>query len=83
MKRLIIAVLLLLALCGCESGKDISPHYPRIEYLNSSYNFDPFNREITVDDGFVLDEGHSFDFIQTENGYDVVLHFVKEDTDVH
>ena len=77
MKRLIIAVLSLLALCGCEGGKDISPHYPRIEYLNSSYNFDPFNREITVKDGFVLSEGHSFDIVETEIGYDLVLHFVR------
>lgn len=83
MKRLIITILLLLALCGCESGKDISPHYPRIEYRNSSYEFDPFNRGINVDDGFVLNEGHSYDEIETEDGYDLVLHFVKEDTDVH
>lgn len=52
--------------------------YPRIEYRNSPYNFDMYNREIEVQDGYVLDEGHSYDTVETEDGYDVILHFVKK-----
>lgn len=50
---------------------------PRIEYRNSSYNFDPYNREIPIESGYVLDEAHSYDVVETEDGYDIVLHFVK------
>lgn len=78
MKR--FAILLLLCtvfLSGCGHGRDIKPTYPRVEYRNSSYNFDPYNREIAVAAGYILDEGHSYDIVETDNGCDVVLHFVK------
>ena len=75
---LLLALLCLMILTGCEAGRSIDPIYPRIEYRNSSYNFDPYNREIPVEEGFVLDEGHSYDLQETENGYDIVLHFVMD-----
>lgn len=39
--------------------------WPRIIYQNTSYRFDEYNRTIVLDDGC----GHSYDIIETENGY--------------
>lgn len=70
-------VILLLTMTACSAGRDIGTTYPRVEYRNSSYNFDPYNREISIESGYVLDEAHSYDVVEIENGYDIVLHFVK------
>lgn len=72
-------IVMLLAMTACSAGRDISTTYPRVEYRNSSYNFDPYNREIPIESGYVLDEAHSYDVVETEDGYDIVLHFVKSD----
>ena len=63
-----ILVLFLLMLTG----------WPRIIYQNTSYRFDEYNRTIVLDDGYVLDGGHSYDIIETENGYDIIFHFIAE-----
>ena len=55
-----ILVLSLLMLTGCTEK------WPRIIYQNTSYRFDEYNRTI------VLDGGHSYDIIETENGYDII-----------
>lgn len=47
-------------------------------YRNSCYNFDSSNLEITIREGYMLDEGHSYDLAETEEGYDITFHFVKE-----
>nr|DAH67129.1 MAG TPA: foot protein [Caudoviricetes sp.] len=80
MRRFLIAffVVSLGLLSGCSAGRDIDAGYPRVEYRNSAYNFDPYNREIAVENGYVLDEGNSYERIDTETGYDIVLHFVKD-----
>lgn len=67
-----ILVLSLLMLTGCTEK------WPRIIYQNTSYRFDEYNRTIVLDDGYVLDGGHSYDIVETENGYDLILHFVEE-----
>lgn len=41
--------------------------WPRIIYQNTDYRFDEHNRTI------VLDDGHSYDIVETENGY----HFIE------
>lgn len=46
--------------------------WPRIIYQNTSYRFDEYNRTI------VLDGGHSYDIVETENGYDIIFHFIVE-----
>lgn len=78
-KQLFLPLLLtvLFSLTACSAGRDISTTYPRVEYRNSSYNFDPYNREIPIESGYVLDEAHSYDVVETEDGYDIILHFVK------
>ena len=52
--------------------------WPRIIYQNTSYRFDEYNRTIVLDDGYVLNGGHSYDIVETEDGYDLILHFVEE-----
>jgi hypothetical protein len=44
--------------------------WPRIIYQNTSYRFDEYNRTI------VLDDGHSYDIVETEDGYDLIFHFI-------
>lgn len=61
-----ILVLSLLMLTGCTEK------WPRIIYQNTSYRFDEYNRTI------VLDDGYSYDIVETENGYDLILHFITE-----
>lgn len=63
-----ILVLSLLMLTGCTEK------WPRIIYQNTSYRFDEYNRTIVLDDGYVLDGGHSYDIVETEN----ILHFITE-----
>lgn len=72
MKRfaIIIAALALLLLCGCEE----TSKYPYFEYRNSASNLDTLNRKVTVQSGYSLDEGHSYDIVETESGYDITFH---------
>lgn len=42
--------------------------WPRIIYQNTSYRFDEYNRTIVLDG----------DIVETENGYDLILHFITE-----
>lgn len=60
-----ILVLSLLMLTGCMEK------WPRIIYQNTSYRFDEYNRTI------VLDGGHSYDIVETEDGYDLIFHFIS------
>lgn len=66
-----ILVLSLLMLTGCTEK------WPRIIYQNTSYRFDEYNRTIVLDDGYVLDGGHSYDIVETEDGYDLIFHFIS------
>lgn len=74
---LVLCLVVLLGTTACSAGRDISQTYPRMEYRNSSYNFDPYNREVPIESGYVLDEAHSYDVVETDGGYDIVFHFVK------
>ena len=74
---LVLCLVVLLNATACSAGRDISPTYPLLMYRNSSYNLDPYNREILIENGYVLDEAHSYDVVETEDGYDIVFHFVK------
>lgn len=52
--------------------------WPRIVYQNTNYRFDEYNRTIVLDDGYVLNGGYSYDIVETEDGYDLILHFIVE-----
>lgn len=66
-----ILVLSLLMLTGCTSKGE---NWPRIVYQPTYWTFD--NRIIDIDDDYILDDGHSYDVVETENGYDLILHFI-------
>ena len=74
MKKMLCLALLVATsmLAGCDDGG-----YPFVEYHHASYNFDMNNRIIEIPDGYILDQGNSYKLIETENGYDLILHFVK------
>lgn len=63
----------LLMLTGCEGKRE---SWPRIVYQPTYWTFD--NRIIGIDDGYILDDGHSYDIVETEDGYDLILHFIVE-----
>lgn len=50
---------------------------PYIDYHNSYFRFDEKNERIEIVDGYVMDEGHSYEWVETPNGYDLIIHFVK------
>lgn len=77
-KRFCALFLLLMAVSLSACGTKIT--YPHVEYRNSTSNYDILNRTILLEEGYALDEGHAYDIIETESGYDLTLHFIK-DTD--
>lgn len=86
LKQILLVGIAAVALAGCEDehGRDshaATQSYPHIVYWNSGYRFDQYNRFFEVRDGYLLDEGRTFDIVETECGYDLVLHFVKEEQD--
>ena len=66
-----ILVLSLLMLTGCTEK------WPRIIYQNTSYRFDEHNRTIVLDDGYVLDGGHSYDIVETENYFPFYCRMIR------
>ena len=55
-------------LTGCMSKET----WPRIVYQPTYWTFD--NRIIDINDGYILDG----DVVETEDGYDLILHFIVE-----
>lgn len=80
MKKILVTILLalfvILTLSGCEY---ISPQYPCVQYSPSNYRYDRRARTIPLDDNSTLIDNHPYDIVETENGFDVILHFIKED----
>lgn len=71
---IILALFCVILLAACEATKIT---YPYIQYRKSSSDFDIKNRIILLDEGYYLDDGHPYDMVETESGYDLVLHFTK------
>ena len=73
MKKLIILIFasLLLLLTGCTSV-----NFPRLAYQPTIWRMD--NDYIPLQEGYTLNDGYRYDIIETEDGYDLVLHFVEE-----
>lgn len=80
-KRLIAVILvLMLLLCGCEVDPDERDEgYPKIDYRNSQWENDRQNMYIPIPDGYVLNHGHAYEIVETEDGYDIILHMIKEE----
>lgn len=81
MKRLIILVIAIsFILCGCEVPNDERGNgYPKVEYQNSQWEYDSKDMYIPVPEGYELNQGHAYEIIETADGYDIVLHFIKEE----
>lgn len=75
MKRVVVLLIVVLMLSGCTQN----PRCPYIEYWETDYRYNSHNRHIKIRDGYVLDQGYSYDEVETDNGYDLVLHFVMEE----
>lgn len=80
MKRItlftIIIILLVGILTGCSSNKEDG--HPYIRYQHCIFTYCTYNQNIEIPDGYILNQGHSYDVVKTEGGYDIVLHFIKE-----
>lgn len=72
MKKLIVFIFVgLLLLTGCTGV-----NFPRLVYQPTEWAAD--NGYIPLRDGYILNDGYRYDIIETEDGYDLVLHFVEE-----
>lgn len=69
---------LLLTACTANGMYQIFGTYPRVEYQHSDYSFDSQNKYIEVFDGYVLDQDNPYEWAGTEDGYVLIIHFVKE-----
>ena len=73
----LVIVLMVATLAGCKDDNS-SNTYPYITYQHSVWTFDNYNREIKVPEGYVLNQGNSYEWVETESGYNLVMHFEKE-----
>lgn len=71
-KIFIFLVISLLMLTGCKATNWI----PKIVYYPTIYKAD--NRTIEIEKGYVLNDGHSYDIEWTDDGYDLIFHFIAE-----
>lgn len=81
MKRLIAIIFaLMLLMCGCEvHSEKRDKNYPKLEYQNSQWESDNKNMYIPIPEGYVLNQGHAYEIVGTEDGYDIILHMIKEE----
>ena len=83
MKKIISLIMIMMLLTSCSSNAEANSsnmenEYPYILYQHSMWTIDEDNRKINIQDGYILNQGHSYDVVETEDGYDIVLHFVRE-----
>lgn len=69
---------LVLCLCGCGKVYEQDTKYPQLEYFSTEWRFDKDNRTFPIKDGYILDQSHSYDIVETEDGYSFIIYFVKE-----
>ena len=81
MKRLIAIIFaLMFLLCGCEvPNEERDKDYPKLEYQNSQWEYDSKDMYIPIPEGYVLNQGHAYEIVKTEDGYDIILHMIKEE----
>lgn len=79
MKRLVFLLMtMMMMLTGCASENDSNDNYPYIKYQHNVWTYDNYNKIVEIPNGYILDQGHSYDIIKTEEGYDVIFHIIKE-----
>ena len=52
--------------------------YPRLEYMREYGELDLKLKQLYTHHGIRMDDGHRFDIVKTDSGYDIILHFLKE-----
>ena len=75
MKKLLLIILmcaLTLLFCGCATNVD---NFPQLRVCRSDWRADTIY--IALRDGHNFDIHHLYDEVETENGYDIVVHIVK------
>lgn len=77
MKKVLIFILifcLLFALTGC--GKINEDKFPQLKICRSGWRAD--NIYVALRDGHNFDIQHLYEEVETENGYDIVVHVVRD-----
>ena len=72
---LALALALVTTLSSC--GTEIT--YPNLEYNHSEVVYDIRNRTILLREGYMLSDGNPYNIVETDAGYDMVLHFVPSE----
>lgn len=77
MKRLYAITLfaLLISLSGCSTRE-----YPYIQINSNVWDFSSENRTIYIGEKYQLNQAHTYDIVETEQGIDVVIHFEEATT---
>ena len=76
MKKIICAILLMVTICsfaGCAINED---RFPRLEIDRSDVRWDTIYIPLRDNHNFSIK--HLYDEVETENGYDIVIHVVED-----
>lgn len=71
----VIGISIGIFICGITEtlSKKKSPYI----FYNATTDYLSDNVTIDIDDNHSLNQGHAYDKIETEDGYDITFHFVK------
>lgn len=75
MKRIICIILFIalsFILCGCSINED---KFPQLEICRSGWRADSIH--IALRDDYIFDIQHLYEEVETENGYDIIVHVVR------
>lgn len=75
MKRMLILIFVVASVLFLSSCDSPSVHIPRVELVPTGYRYDI--TYIPLRDGFIFSED-PFSIIETESGYDIIIHAEKE-----
>lgn len=70
---IILFIITLFSLCGCAINED---KFPRLEIARSNVRADTIY--IALRDNHNFSINHLYDEVETENGYDIVIHITKD-----
>ena len=77
MKKIICIILLIalsFILCGCGSINE--DKFPQLKFCRSNWRAD--NIYIALRDGHNFNIQHLYEEVETENGYDIIVHVVRD-----
>lgn len=74
---IVIAAIVIICLLVFTAIMDES-ECPKFEYMQDVGPFIEKNKTFFLEKGYVLNEGHYYDIVKKEDGYDMVFHFVED-----